>query len=218
MNRISIIKAKMAERTGLVAARNLLGLGAAQIDADERKRRARMSNRLQKILFILLTLLVTAGGIGVALFLAKPTPLVFAVGSSTGTDFQFATKLAALVAQQSSRTMTIKVVPDEPGGAGASTKLTQGKADIAIMRADGKIPSIARAVALLEHDVVLLIAPKGSKIKSLSALKGRRVIVLGGQARDLTLVRNLLAAFDLGNLIVEEQPRDDLQKLMEAGK
>ena len=214
MSRIDAIRSGIAQRLGLRETRAVIERGADDVDAEERKRRKRISNRHQKILFVLLTLAITAGGVGLAVFLAKPTQLVFAVPDTTGPEFQFATKLAGLA--QNSRTFKIVVSPGDAAALPA-VRLGQGKADLAILRADGRVPPSARAVAVLEHDVILLIAPKGAKLKSLSSIKGRRIVVLGANPRDVVLTRQLLAVFDPGGSQIDERPRSELASLLETG-
>ena len=58
------------------------------------------------------------------------------------------------------------------------------QADLVVLRTDAKVPPRARAIAMLEHDVLLLISPKGKKIKSLAALKKKKIAVVGDSEND----------------------------------
>ena len=42
------------------------------------------------------------------------------------------------------------------------------EANLAKLRTDARIPTRARAVAILEHDLLLLISPTGKKIKTIA--------------------------------------------------
>src|SRR6185437_6190576 len=52
------------------------------------------------------------------------------------------------------------------------------EADLAILRTGAKIPVRARAVAILEHDPILLLSHGAKKIKSFDDLKKQKKIAL----------------------------------------
>src|SRR5450755_3179149 len=108
------------------------------------------SNRRQVLLFVALT-------------------LIFAVGDANSLDARFAAKLAAVLKNSSSR-LRLKIVANADCGK-ALAQFDRRHADLAVLRTDAKIPPRARALAILEHDVLLLISPGGKKIKSLAELK-----------------------------------------------
>ena len=58
-----------------------------------------------------------------------------------------------------------------------------------MLRTDAKIPPRARAIAILEHDVVLLISPAGKKIKSLAELKKKKIAVVADTDSGAALIR-----------------------------
>src|SRR6202035_4716155 len=64
----------------------------------------------------------------------------------------------------------------------AANAFSAGKVNLAVVRGDVGDLSQARAVVVVSHMVVLLVAPPGSSIDSIDKLKGRRVGVLGGDA------------------------------------
>ena len=62
----------------------------------------------------------------------------------------------------------------------AANAFSAGKADLAVVRGDVGDLSQARAVVVVSHVVVLIVAPPGSTIDGIDKLKGRRVGVIGG--------------------------------------
>src|SRR5258708_6610366 len=66
------------------------------------------------------------------------------------------------------------------------------KADLGVLRTDAKVPPRARALAILEHDVVLLISPGNKKIKSLAELKKKKIAVFADDDTSVAFLRNIL--------------------------
>jgi hypothetical protein len=83
------------------------------------------------------------------------------------------------------------------------------------------VPPRARAIAILEHDVLLLISPGKQKITSLAALKKKKIAVLGDNDKDTALVRSLLeisdASADSASRVTQAPPNSTLDKLFAAG-
>ena len=103
----------------------------------------------------------------------------------------------------------VVVKPQESQGA-AVALFGQNKADLAIVRSDTKIPGRARAVAILEHSLLMLVgAPKNAKPKSLSALKGKKLALIGDDPRDASLLRTIFAFYDISasNQLDIQRPR-----------
>ena len=73
--------------------------------------------------------------------------------------------------------LRLKIVAN-PDSAKALAQFDRKQADLAVLRTDAKVPPRARALAILEHDVVLLMSPPGKKIKSLAELKKKKIAVL----------------------------------------
>ena len=89
-----------------------------------------------------------------------------------------------------------------------------------MLRTDAKIPSRARALAILEHDVVLLISPGGKKIKSLAELKKKKIAVLGEGDNSAAFVRSMLELPDNADAAARVQaapPNATLDKLLSSG-
>ena len=125
-----------------------------------RRRRLRVkSNRLQIVLFSILTLILTAATVwGGRTWLRNAETLVFAVGDANGPEARFAARLATVMKNNSSR-LRLKIVPNTDS-AKAIAQFDRKEANLAILRTDAKIPGRARSVAILEHDVLLLISPR----------------------------------------------------------
>ncbi|MDO9299454.1 TAXI family TRAP transporter solute-binding subunit [Bradyrhizobium sp.] len=153
------------------------------------------SNRRQMLLFAALTVILTVATVwGSRVWLNSET-LVFAVGSANGPEARFAAKLAAMLKNANSR-LHLKIVAN-PDSAKALAQFDRKQADLAILRTDAKVPSRARAVAILERDVVLLVSPAGKKIKSLAELKKRKVaLVADADSGGATFIRKLLEVSD----------------------
>src|SRR5260221_5463728 len=153
------------------------------------------SNRSQIILFSILTLILTAVTVwGGRVWLRNSETLVFAVGEPNGPEARFAAKLAALLKSNSSR-LRLKIVPNADS-AKALALFDRRGANLAVLRTDAKIPPRARALAILEHDVLLLLSPGGEKIKSVAELKKKKIAVLAENDNGVTFVRDVLELSD----------------------
>src|ERR1700686_1734171 len=119
-------------------------------DAPPARARVVSSNRRQVLLFAALTLILTAVTVwGGRTWLRNSETLVFAVGEANGPEARFAAKLAALLKSNASR-LRPKIVPSGDN-AKALASFDRKEANLAVLRTDAKIPSRARAVAILDH-------------------------------------------------------------------
>src|ERR1700680_2760325 len=122
------------------------------------------NNRRQMLLFVALTLILTTATVwGGRIWLRNSETLVFAVGDANSLEARFATKLAAMLKSSNSK-LRLKIVTN-PDSAKALGLFDRRQADLAVLRTDNKVPARARALAILEHDVLLLISPGSKKIK-----------------------------------------------------
>src|SRR5215217_2087983 len=138
-----------------------------QPEMPRRRVRTVKSNRTQILLFSILTLVLTAAVVwGGRTWVRNSETLVFAVGDANGPEARFAARLAAVLKNNSSR-LRLKIVPNSDN-AKAVAQFDRKDANLAILRTDAKIPPRARAVAILEHDVLLLISPAAKKIKTVA--------------------------------------------------
>lgn len=200
---------KRRDATGRQAVEEARTLVAATAQAKAR-------NRRQKWLFALMTVAITLAGLAAVRYFARPTTLVFAVAPAGGPEQAFAEKLAALVAQQSWRAR-VRVTTEETH-AHALARFAQGKADLAIARTDMRIPTQARALALLDRAALVIAAPKASKLKSPAALASRKVALVSTDPRDAVFVRKFFEAQDIaiaGDLDV--RATDNIAGLFEPG-
>jgi TRAP-type uncharacterized transport system substrate-binding protein len=147
------------------------------------------------LLFVVLTLILTTATVwGGRIWLRNSETLIFAVGDANSLEARFAAKLATVLKNNSSK-LRLKIVP-HADSARALAQFDRRQADLAVLRTDVKVPPRARALAILEHDVVLLISPANKKIKSLAELKKKKIAVLADGDNSAGFVRNLLEISD----------------------
>jgi TRAP-type uncharacterized transport system substrate-binding protein len=189
--------------------------------AEEPPSRSRVvrSNRRQMLLFAALTLILSIATVwGGRIWLRNSETLVFAVGDANSDEARFAAKLAAMLKNNSSR-LRIKIVPNADG-AKALALFDRKQADLAVLRTDAKIPPRARALAILEHDLLLLISPGSKKIKSLAELKKKKIAVLADGDIAPAFVRSLLDmsdGSDAASRVAMAPPNSTFDKLFGSG-
>ncbi len=156
---------------------------------------AARNNRRQVLLFAVLTLLLTVAAVwGGRVWLRNSETLTFAVGDPKSDEGRFAEKLAAVLKNTSSR-LRLKIVPNADN-AKALSQFERREADLAVVRTDARIPPRARALAILEHDVVLVLSPGSKKIKSFADLKKKKIAVVAEGDSGVSFVRKI---FDLAD-------------------
>jgi TRAP-type uncharacterized transport system substrate-binding protein len=177
------------------------------------------SNRRQLLLYAALTLLLTVATVwGGRIWLRNSETLVFAVGDANSAEARFAAKLAAVLKTNASR-LRIKIEPNADG-AKALAQFDRKQADLAVLRTDAKVPARARALAILERDVVLLIGPGAKKIKTLAELKKKKIAVLADGDASAAFVRSVLEIpdnTDAGSRVQMAPPNSTLDKLLASG-
>jgi TRAP-type uncharacterized transport system substrate-binding protein len=143
------------------------------------------------LLFAALTLILTIATVwGGRIWLRNSETLVFAVGDPSSVEARFAAKLATVLKNNSSK-LRLKIVANADS-AKALAQFDRRQAHLAVLRTDAKVPSHARALAILEHDVVLLLSPGSKKIKTLAELKKKKIAVVGNGDSSAAFVRNIL--------------------------
>jgi TRAP-type uncharacterized transport system substrate-binding protein len=111
-------------------------------------------------------------------YYTRPVTLSVAVGSIDGEAAKAMSDIASrLVATNAP--VRLKVI-DSGTALGAANAFSAGKVDLAVVRGDVGDLSQAKAVVIVSHMVVLIVAPPGSSIDSMDKLKGRRIGVIGG--------------------------------------
>src|SRR3954469_6105641 len=190
-----------------------------QPEMPRRRSRVVKSNRGQIVLFSILTLILTAITVwGGPTLVRNSETLVFAVGEANGPEARFAARLAAVLKNNSSR-LRLKIVPNGDN-AKAVAQFDRKEANLAILRTDAKIPSRARAVAIIEHDLLLLISPAGKKIKTVTELKKKKIAVIADRESSVTLIRNILELSDTPDAAARVQmapPESTFDKLFASG-
>src|SRR5712672_2496413 len=181
--------------------------------------RVASNNRRQMLLFVALTLILTIATVwGGRIWLRNSETLIFAVGDANSLEARFAAKLATVLKNNSS-TLRLRIVPNADS-AKALAQFDHRQADLAVLRTDVKVPPRARALAILEHDVVLLISPGGKKIKSLAELKKKKIAVLAEGDNNVAFVRTILEISDNadgGPRVQMAPPNSTIDKLFASG-
>ena len=109
----------------------------------------------------------------------RPTVLTLAVGSSDGGAKQIASVIAGRLATSGSPVLL--KVRNVGSARDAAKTFAEGKADLAIVRADAGDLHEARAVAVTARGVLTIVAPPGSPISDVAKLRGHTVGVIGGE-------------------------------------
>ena len=188
-------------------------------NAERPPARPRVSNRRQMLLFFALTLILTVATVwGGRIWLRNSESLIFAAGDANGVEARFAEKLATVLNNNPSK-LRLKIVTNADSGK-ALTQFDRRQADLAVLRTDAKVPPRARALAILEHDVLLLLSPPNKKIKSLAELKKKKIAVLADGDHNAALVRKMLEISDNSDAASAVQlapPNSPLDKLFAPG-
>lgn len=164
------------------------------------------SNRRRKMTLVVVagTLAVVAAVASGYYFAMKPVPLRIAVGPANSDDV----KVVQALVQAFSRDHTkVRLRPIITEGATASAKaMSDGNADLAIIRGDLEVPKNARAVATLRKNVAVLWVPatatvKGKKsapkITKIAQLSGRRIGVIGKTPANINLLNMVLRQYGI---------------------
>lgn len=151
-----------------------------------------MRNRTTILLLTLATVGLSAGVAGY--WYVKPALVTMAVPPEPSPEYRFARKLAEVLAQNRA-SIRLELVPAESGQQGLS-RLAQGEVDLALVRSDDRrIPPMARSLAILEEQVLLLITPSRSKVRSLADLAKRHTLVMDRDGRNEALFRRLMEQY-----------------------
>jgi TRAP-type uncharacterized transport system substrate-binding protein len=193
---------------------------APQADLKPPRSQLATSNRRQVVLYTLLTLVLTAATVyGGRMLLKDSETLTFAVGAPNGEEAQFAAKLATVLKNLHSR-LRLKILPNVDN-ARAVAQFERREADLAIVRTDAKVPPRARAVAILDHDLIMLFSPGGKKIKSFDDLKKqKKIAVMADGDNSATFIKGIFGLTDSPELASRVQlapPGSTLDKLFASG-
>jgi TRAP-type uncharacterized transport system substrate-binding protein len=178
------------------------------------------TNGLQVLLYVVLTLILTGATVWAGRLLLKSSEtLTFAVGNPSGDDARFAAKLATVLKNTNSK-FRLKIV-NSSDNAKALAQFERLGADLAVLRTDAKIPPRARALAILDRDVVLLLSPGSKKIKSFDDLKKqKKIAVLADSESSAAFVRSIFDFAEGGDAASKLQVApagSTLEKLFASG-
>jgi TRAP-type uncharacterized transport system substrate-binding protein len=135
---------------------------------------------LRILLVVALLIAAAAAGFLGYRYYARPVTLTVAAGSIDG---EAAKAMSAMASHLVSTNAPVRFKVIDTGTAlGAAQAFADGKADLAVVRGDVGDLSQAGAVVVVAHMVALVIAPAGSSIDSIGALKDRVVGVVGAEA------------------------------------
>jgi TRAP-type uncharacterized transport system substrate-binding protein len=135
---------------------------------------------LRFILLIAAIFLAGGGGLFAYRYYTHPVTFTVAVGSIDGEASKAMSAIASRLVSTNAP-VRFKVV-DAGTVLGAAKAFAEGKADLAVVRGDVGDLSQGGSVVVVAHVVALIIAPPGSSIDSVEALKGHVVGVIGGEA------------------------------------
>src|SRR5882672_3726197 len=135
---------------------------------------------LRFVLLVGIVGLVSGASLIAYRYYTRPVTLSVAVGSIDGEAAQAMSAIASRLASTNAP-VRLKVI-DSGTAVEAAKMFSAGKADLAVVRGDVGDLSQAQAVVVVSRVVLLIVAPPGSNIDSMTKLKGRRVGVIGGDA------------------------------------
>src|SRR5580704_3646047 len=135
---------------------------------------------LRFVLLVGVVILATGASLLAYRYYTHPATLTVAVGSIAG---EAAKAISAIASEFVSTNAPVRLKIIDSGNAlEAANAFSAGKVDLAVVRGDVGDLSQAKAVVVVSHVVVLIIAPPGSSIDSIDNLKGHTVGVVGGDA------------------------------------
>jgi TRAP-type uncharacterized transport system substrate-binding protein len=133
---------------------------------------------LRLFLVIAALILAAAGGLFGYRYYTHPVTLTVAVGSIDGEASKAMSAIASHLVSTNAP-VRFKVI-DTGTVLAAAQAFTAGKVDLAVVRGDIGDLSQGGSVVIVSHIVALIIAPPGSSIDSMDALKGHTIGVIGG--------------------------------------
>jgi len=134
---------------------------------------------LRAFLVVVAFILAAAAGLFGYRYYTHPTTLTVAVGSIDG---EAAKAMSAMASQLVSTNAPVRFKVIDTGTALEAAKaFAAGKVNLAVVRGDVGDLSQGGSVVIVARVVALLVAPPGSSIDGIAALKGHTVGVIGGE-------------------------------------
>ena len=154
-----------------------------------------MRNRTKILILVLVTVVLTFMAVVTANdWYRAQTIITIAVGPEGSPEYRFATKLGEVLLQ-SHASIRLRIESQDSRNQ-ALTRFAHHDVDLAIVRTDDrKIPVNARALAVLEHEAILLIGAKRAKLNSLADIQGKKVVVVGRDGRNEAFLRRMLEQY-----------------------
>lgn len=145
---------------------------------------------------LLLVAAVVLALMGVAYaFITAPTWLKVAVGPPGSAEERLVHAFAQqLKAQKAGIRLNLVSVPEVKQ---AAEFLDRGKADLAIVRPDVKVPENGLTLAILRDAATIVVVPSESEIRDMTGLAGKRLGVVAAHEADPAFVTTILRHFDL---------------------
>jgi TRAP-type uncharacterized transport system substrate-binding protein len=171
------------------------------------------------------TLAIVGAVTGAYYFAMRPVTLRIAVGPQNSDDLKVIQALGQAFSREHSYVRLRQVLTD--GATTSAAALSDGRADLAVIRGDLDVPKNAQAVATLRKNVaVLWVPPKakgkksGPKITKISQLAGHRVGVIGRTQANVNLLKVILQQYgvDPAKVDVVQLPTTDVDEAVKGQK
>jgi TRAP transporter TAXI family solute receptor len=145
----------------------------------------------------------------------RPVTFSIAVGSLDGEAPKVVSALASRLTAMNAP-VRLKVV-ETTGALESANAFSSGKTDLAVVRGDVGDLSHAQAVIILAQAVAMLVAPPGSSLTEMTALKGLTVGVAGGEANQ-KIVSVLTKAYNLdrANVVFKSLAPADIRRALDT--
>jgi TRAP-type uncharacterized transport system substrate-binding protein len=170
---------------------------------------------LRVVVVVGLVALAAGGSLFAYRWYVRPVTLSIAVGSSDGEAPKAVSALASRLTEVNAP-VRLKVV-ETAGALESANAFSSGKTDLAVVRGDVGDLSHAQAVVILAQAVAMLVAPPGSSITDMTALKGLTVGVVGGGANQ-KIVSVLTKAYNLdrANVVFKNLAHGDIRRALDT--
>ncbi|WP_298956328.1 TAXI family TRAP transporter solute-binding subunit [uncultured Methylobacterium sp.] len=139
--------------------------------------------------------LVLAALAGLVVWLSRPPVLTVAVGPRDSAEAHLLDAYAAALARNH-EDIRLRVVHGDDVRESAAA-LQAGRADLAVVRPDVRLPENGLTLAVLSEEALVIAAPGGSDLRSLPDLGGRRLGLVAHHGADHAFLAGLLGFYDL---------------------
>lgn len=153
---------------------------------------------LRLVIVISVVCVVLGGVLAAYRIYMRPTVLTLAVGSLDGETNKVASLLANHIAASNTSSVHIKII-NEPNVLAAANDFREGRADLAVVRADTEDLPKARTVALVARAAAVVVTPAGSNYTKFRELAGKTIGVVGADI-NRSLVTALSNEYDTARL------------------